>query len=145
MSFTFQAFIFLSFKFQTFTFQVFTFQALFFFTLFYIFVSLFFLSIMCHKEKCLGIHLPYIPILRKFFFSKIFFQLFLKINFFFFKGFCFLKNVFFLSKVFKIKAFLHVSLSSKKESKVSKIFFFFKRKPNETLKNNSSLVFNIFL
>ena len=109
---SFQAFISLPFKFQAFTFQVFTFQALFFCILFYIVVSLFFLLILCHKEKCLGIHLPYISILRKYSFSKIFYHLFLKIKSFS-KSF-FFRCLLFL-KVLKIKPFLHVSLSSKKK------------------------------
>ena len=104
---SFQAFISLPFKFQAFTFQVFTFQAL------------FFLLILCHKEKCLGIHLPYISILRKYSFSEIFYHLFLKIKSFskrfFFRCLLFLK-------VLKIKPFF--TFLSPLKKKVKKIFFF---------------------
>ena len=116
---SFQAFISLPFKFQAFTFQVFTFQALFFCILFYIVVSLFFLLILCHKEKCLGIHLPYISILRKYSFSKIFYHLFLKIKSFS-KSF-FFRCLLFL-KVLKIKPFF--TFLSPLKKKVKKIFFF---------------------
>ena len=92
--------------------------------IFYIVVSLFFLLILCHKEKCLGMHLPYISILRKYSFSKIFYHLFLKIK-------SFSKSFFFqMSFVFKSsqnKTFLHVSLSSKKKSKEN---FLFKKRGN---------------
>ena len=104
---SFQAFISLPFKFQAFTFQVFTFQAL------------YFLLILCHKEKCLGIHLPYISILRKYSFSKIFYHLFLKIKSFS-KSF-FFRCLLFL-KVLKIKPFF--TFLSPLKKKVKKIFFF---------------------
>ena len=109
---SFQAFISLPFKFQAFTFQVFTFQAL------------FFLLILCHKEKCLGIHLPYISILRKYSFSKIFYHLFLKIKSFS-KSF-FFRCLLFL-KVLKIKPFFTFLSPLKKKSKEN---FLFKKRGN---------------